>query len=214
MNLLNSSCCFRNLLKNQVKFSECSSSKSRNQSASGSEHLRSPMTGLFNGETPQKYWCKPVTVNHHKCCNSARVLRSIQAHPRASTSPAHSRASASQFKGINLPGTAAFILRCVAFIRCREHKPELKTRTQIRQGSPASLAVPQSVQMLRLKSLLQPLAPVWRGQRRPGIKGGNKASSCQSRRERQVCRRKPQTKHCRDASDFHVMLAGLPSPSS
>ena len=30
MNLLNSSCCFRNLLKKQVKVSECPSSKSRN----------------------------------------------------------------------------------------------------------------------------------------------------------------------------------------
>ena len=86
-----------------------------------------------------------MVANQHKRCNSARVLRSIQTRPGASTSPAHSRASASQFKGNNLPGTAAFILRCVAFIRCREHKPELKTQTQIRQGSPASSAAPQSV---------------------------------------------------------------------
>ena len=78
MNLLNSSCCFRNLLKNQVKFSECPSSKSRNQSANGSEHLRSSETDLSNGETSPKCWCGPVAVNHHKRCNSARVLRSVQ----------------------------------------------------------------------------------------------------------------------------------------
>ena len=40
-------------------------------------------------------------------------------------------------------------MRFVAFIRCQRHKPELKTQTWIRQGSPAPSAVLQPVQMLR-----------------------------------------------------------------
>ena len=155
-----------------------------------------------------------MAANQHERCNSTRVLRSIQARPGASTSPAHSRASASQFKGNNLPGTAAFILRCVAFIRCREHKPELKTQTQIRQGSPASSAVLQPVPDVAAQISTPAACSRLARAKASRNQGWQQGLICQSRRGRQVCRRKPQTKHCRVASDFHVVLAGLPLPSS
>ena len=78
-------------------------------------------------------------------CQPPQALQLSQSSAQHPASPTYSRAAVSPFMGSNQPGTAVSALRRVAFIRCREHKPELKTQTWIRQGSPASSAVLQPV---------------------------------------------------------------------
>ena len=94
--LLNLSCCFRDLLKSQAKFSECPNSKSRNQSASGSGHLRSSMTDLFNGEIS-----KDVGANQWPSTNTSAATqpefcaasKPIQGHQHLQPTRGHQQAS-------------------------------------------------------------------------------------------------------------------------
>ena len=173
------------------------------------------MTDLFNGEISQNVganqWLSSTT--------SAATQQEFCAASKSKYSEWHlsthsHRGSQCVDQLWKIAGTAAFVLRCMAFIRCREHKPELKTQTQIRQDHQHHQLYFNQFKHCGSNLCSSRLLPSGTGKGVLESRVATRPHRASQGGEKQVCRRKPQTKHCQVASDFHVMLAGLPSPSS